>query len=156
MLPLSPALVASLATHERVLGIKDSGGDIENVRALLDVARGSGGSFKVLIGNARIWAEGILAGAFGGVLAVQNVAPRQCREIEAAARAGDVDRARALNESLLPLAVAVTRTHGIGGLKAALDLLHFRGGDPRPPLRPASPAARLEIAGHLRSLGLLT
>jgi dihydrodipicolinate synthase/N-acetylneuraminate lyase len=57
---------------------------------------------------------------------------------------------------MMPLATAVTRGHGIGGLKAALDLLHYEGGDPRPPLPPASPAARLEIATHLRELGLLT
>jgi 4-hydroxy-2-oxoglutarate aldolase len=56
----------------------------------------------------------------------------------------------------MPLAAAVTRLHGIGGLKAALDLLHYHGGDPRPPLPAATPAARLEIATHLRALGLLT
>jgi dihydrodipicolinate synthase/N-acetylneuraminate lyase len=110
----------------------------------------------VLVGNARIWAEGLLAGAGGGVLAVGSVAPRLCHEIETAARAGDAAAARGGNERLMPLASAVTRAHGIGGLKAALDLLHFHGGDPRPPLPPASAAARLEIAAHLRSLGLLT
>jgi dihydrodipicolinate synthase/N-acetylneuraminate lyase len=126
------------------------------VKALLAVARDAGKPFSVMIGSARIWAEGLLAGAAGGVLAVANVAPRLCAEIAAAAARGDAAAARAGNERLMPLAAAVTRGHGIGGLKAALDLLHFQGGDPRPPLPPASPAARLEIATYLRSLELLT
>lgn len=153
---LSPALVGKLATHPRISGIKDSGGDIENVKRLLEVSRGAGRPFAVLIGSARIWADGLLAGAIGGVLAVANVAPRSCAEIAAAARKGDAASARAGNEKLMPLAAAVTRLHGIGGLKAALDLLHYQGGDPRPPLPSASPSARLAIATHLRALGLLT
>ena len=154
--PLSPALVAKLATHQKIVGIKDSGGDLENVKSLVAVRRDGGTPFHVLVGSARVWAEGLLAGAAGGVLAVANVAPRLCTDIGTAARRGDATAARAGNDRLMPLATAVTRGHGIGGLKAALDLLHYHGGDPRPPLTPASPAARLEIATHLRALGLLT
>jgi len=155
-IPLSPSLVGRMAAHPRIVGIKDSGGEIANVRALLDVAASAGKPFSVFIGSARVLAEGMLAGAAGGVLAVANVAPKLCAEVVEAARRGDAASARSANERLMPLATAVTRGHGIGGLKAALDLLHYQGGDPRPPLLPASLAARLEIATHLRELGLLT
>ena len=151
--PLSPGLVRSLSSHPRIAGIKDSGGDLENLKLLIDAARGA--DFKVLLGSARILAGGILAGAEGAVLAVANVAASLCHEIAEAAFRGEAKQAEAGNERLLPLAQAVTRTHGIGGLKAALDLLGFRGGEPRPPLLPATPGAREEIAAHLRKLGLL-
>ena len=154
--PLSFSLVGALSSHERIVGIKDSGGDIENVRSLVSAGRSAGRPFSVLIGSARILAEGILEGAVGAVLAVANVAPRLCDQIEDLARSGDSAGARAANEKLAPLAAAVTRLHGIGGLKAALDLLHYHGGDPRPPLPPATPQARLEIASQMRALGLLT
>jgi 4-hydroxy-2-oxoglutarate aldolase len=154
--PVPPAVAEALASHPRVAGIKDSGGDLGALRTLLDVGRRAGKPFAVLVGSARVWASGLLAGAAGGVLAVAAVAPDLCAEIAALARRGDDAAALAAGERLGPLAAAVTRVHGIGGLKAALDLLHYHGGDPRPPLAPATPAARLEIAAHLRSLGLLT
>ena len=154
-MPLVPSVVESLSPHPRIVGVKDSGGEIENVRALVAAGRRSGKQFSVMIGSARIWAAGILAGAVGGVLAVSNVAPRLCAEIAVLSRSDSEVAALAANERLMPLASAVTREHGIGGLKAALDLLGYHGGEPRPPLRSASSAARLQIAGHLRALGLL-
>ena len=36
---------------------------------------------------------------------------------------------------------AVTTTFGVPGLKAALTLAGFQGGDPRPPLMPLTPEA---------------
>src|SRR5262249_40028580 len=84
--PLPPAMVARLAAPPRIVGIKDSGGDLDNVRSLVGVRRDGGAPFSVLIGSARVWADGLLAGAAGGVLAVANVAPRLCAEIGASAR----------------------------------------------------------------------
>lgn len=153
--PLSPSLVASLASHPSVAGIKDSSGDVENLRTLARLTREHGEEFSVLIGSASALADGIMAGARGAVLAVASVAPKQCAAVIEAARRGDAREAGAGVEALMPLARAVTRVHGIGGLKAALDLLGYHGGDPRSPLPPASAAAREEIAAHLRTLGLL-
>lgn len=153
--PLSPGLVASLAAHPRVVGIKDSAGDLANIRALVEVGRRSPEPFHILVGNARILAGAILAGVTGAILAVANVAPRLCSEIAAAAGRGDGAAARDGNERLTPLCVAVTQQYGVGGLKAALDLLGYDGGEPRPPLQPPSEAARAEIASHLEALGLL-
>lgn len=152
---LSPELVANLATHPRVIGIKDSAGDLDNIRALVDVGRRCSKPFHVLVGNARILAESLLAGATAAILAVADVAPRLCSEIAAAAGRGDLAAARHGNERLEPLRAAVTRQYGVGGLKAALDLLGYDGGEPRPPLQPPSEAARAEIASHLQALGLL-
>jgi 4-hydroxy-2-oxoglutarate aldolase len=154
--PLSPELVAGLASHPRVAGIKDSGGDPDNLRRLIETGKASGSPFRVLVGSARILAEAILAGASGGVLAVANVAPALCAEILGAARRGDAAAARAANERLAPLASAVTQVHGIGGLKSALDLLGYSGGAPRAPLPPASDRTREEIATLLREAGLLS
>jgi 4-hydroxy-2-oxoglutarate aldolase len=155
-IPIGPALFADLVGHDRVAGIKDSSGDPESLRGMMEAARSAGRSISVLIGSARALAAGLEMGASGSVLAVGCAAPRACAEIERLVRAGQIDLARRGNENLMPLTEAVTRRHGIGGLKASLDLLHFYGGDPRPPLPPAGPAARAEIAGLLRELDLLT
>ena len=153
-LPIGTTLFASLLGHDRIEGIKDSSGDLVALQGILDTARDSGRDLSVLIGNASVLAAGLEIGASGAVLAIGTVAPVECAEVGELVKRGDAAAARAVNQKLLPLTKAVTRTHGIGGLKAALDLLGFHGGDPRPPLQPASGSARAEIAAMLKELGL--
>jgi 4-hydroxy-2-oxoglutarate aldolase len=54
----------------------------------------------------------------------------------------------------MPLARSVGGVYGVPGLKAALDLMGFVGGPPRPPLRPASPQAIDLIRTQLDALGV--
>ena len=93
-------------------------------------------------------------GATGGILALANVAPRQTAALYEAVRADRLYAARALNDRLEPVGMAVTRTYGVGGLKAALDMLGYVGGQPRPPLLPPSPEAVADIRHILETAGL--
>jgi 4-hydroxy-2-oxoglutarate aldolase len=151
-LPISAALFGRLLRHERIVGIKDSSGDPASIDALVDAARQAGREASILVGSAKALAEGLRRGASGAVLAVGNIAARPCARIAGLARAGEAAQALALNQALLPLTESVTVRHGIGGLKAALDMLGFYGGPPRPPLPAASEPARAEIAARLREL----
>ncbi len=90
--------------------------------------------------------DALCAGADGAILAVGCVAPRLCIEIFKAVKANEHERAKALQEKLTPLARAVTTTYGIGGLKAALDMIGYVGGAVRAPLRAPDEAGRQEIA----------
>ena len=155
-LPVDAWLFSELISHERIIGIKDSSGDTGSLERMLRRSREEKGDVSVLIGNARLLAEGLAMGASGGVLAVSCVAVETCAEIARHVAEGRSSEARELNDLLIPLVDAVGPKHGIGGLKAALDLLHFHGGDPRPPLMPAGAEARAEIAGLMKRLGLLT
>jgi 4-hydroxy-2-oxoglutarate aldolase len=69
---------------------------------------------------------------------------------------GKLNEARALHFKLMPVGRAVTGQFGIGGLKAALDLLGYYGGHPRSPLFYPRPEEVEEIRGILRQVGLLT
>jgi 4-hydroxy-2-oxoglutarate aldolase len=64
----------------------------------------------------------------------------------AAWSANDQDAARRIQKRMTPLARAVTVEYGVAGLKAALDFIGLRGGEPRLPLRPLDEAggARLK------------
>jgi 4-hydroxy-2-oxoglutarate aldolase len=55
----------------------------------------------------------------------------------------------------MPLARSVGGTHGVSGLKAALDLMGYTGGFPRPPLRPVTPAVVDAIRAQLDALRVL-
>jgi len=106
----------------------------------------AGTHFAMMIGNGTVFSEALQAGARAGILAVGCCAPQICLDIYQAVKAGDIDHASALQEKLTPLARAVTKTYGIGGLKAALDMAGYIGGEVRPPLRRPSEEACAEIA----------
>ena len=137
-----PGLAASLAGHPRIAGMKESSGD---VGLLARIVASVPTSFEVACGNAPTFYPALCVGATGGVLAVANCAPRPAVALFDAFVAGDHDRARHLQEALTPLAVAVTSTWGVAGLKAAMGLAGLRGGAVRAPLLPIPDAAREEI-----------
>jgi 4-hydroxy-2-oxoglutarate aldolase len=145
-LPIPPAVALAVAGHPRIAGMKDSGGD---VAALSRVAAEAPPSFALACGSAPVFYAALCVGAVAGVLAVACCAPRPTVALHRAFVEGDHARARRLQEALTPLAVAVTGTHGVAGLKLAMDLAGFRGGAVRAPLLPAPPSARAEIASLL-------
>ena len=144
--------VAELARHPNIVGIKDSAGDIGQLSAII---RSAADDFSVMCGNAAAFLPGLALGAAGGILALANVAPRQTVALFQAARAGRLDEARQWHDRLMPVATAVTRTYGIGGLKAALDMLGYAGGQPRSPLFPPSPEGTADIRRILETAQLL-
>jgi 4-hydroxy-2-oxoglutarate aldolase len=141
-LPWPSGLAASLAGHPRIAGMKESSGDI----GLLErIVSGVPPSFEVACGNAPVFYPALCVGATGAVVAVANCVPRLVVALHKAFVGGDHARARQLQDALTPLAVAVTSTWGVAGLKAALDLAGLRGGEVRAPLLPAPDSARDEI-----------
>jgi 4-hydroxy-2-oxoglutarate aldolase len=78
-------------------------------------------------------------------VAVANCVPRLTVALHEAFVAGDHARARRLQETLTPLAVAVASRWGVAGLKAAMDLAGLHGGAVRGPLLPLSEPEREEI-----------
>jgi len=141
-LPWPPGLAAALAPHPGIAGMKESSGDLGLLgRIVASVPP----SFQTLCGSGPVLYPALCLGAAGGVLAVANCAPRPAAAIYRAFKAGDHALARRIQEALTPLAVAVTSTHGVAGLKAAMDLAGLRGGHVRAPLLPASPALHDEL-----------
>ena len=141
-LPIPPGVVHQLAKHPNIRGMKDSSGDIANLQKIL---AGVPKEFPLAAGSAPILYSALGLGASGGVLAVAGCAPEATVAVYKAFREGDLDRARRLQIALTPLAIAVTATYGVAGLKAAVTLSGRRGGIPRPPLATATEAEVLDI-----------
>ena len=149
---LLPDAVAELSRHPNIIGIKESGNDM---LLLSDYLSRSTPGFSVLCGSGTSYFSALAVGVPGAVLALAGLVPDRCVEMAALMRANRVEDARALQQALLPLARAIGSQHGVPGLKAALDLLGFAGGPPRPPLLPAPPAVVNAIREELAALGLL-
>ena len=133
---------ARLSAHENIIGLKDSSNDVAGLR---ETVRQVGGEFAVLTGNGTVLCDALVAGTSGAILAVGCVAPDLCLAILDAIRSGDDERAAKLQSSLTPLAAAVTTRFGIGGLKAALEMIGYSGGVARAPLRMPNADASKEI-----------
>jgi len=149
---LAPETVARLGEHPNVVGLKDSSGDVASLMETLRLVGTPRADFAVTTGHAGVLHPALAAGADGAILAAACVVPRLCVAVFEAARAGDHERARALQRRLAPVARAVTVGYGIGGLKAALDLLGYHGGPVRAPLRPPDEGARREIEKLLKEV----
>lgn len=143
---IEPETVARLSEHPNIVGVKDSSPDIETFK---ETVRLCPDSFAVLTGNGTVLRDALAAGACGGILAVGCAVPEICLEVFRAFKAGDNERADALQTQLTPLAAAVTTRFGIGGLKAALGMKGYVGGEVRAPLRAPDDEARAEIQGCL-------
>jgi 4-hydroxy-2-oxoglutarate aldolase len=143
---IEPETAARLSEHKNIIGMKDSSNDIEKFR---ETVRLTSPDFAMTIGNGTVFAEALQAGARGGILAVGCCAPQICLDIYRAVGAGEVDRANQLQEKLTPLARAVTKTYGIGGLKSALEIAGYAGGEVRAPLRRPDAEAIAEIEALL-------
>ncbi|MEP6742781.1 MAG: dihydrodipicolinate synthase family protein, partial [bacterium] len=139
---IEAATAAALSEHPNIIGIKDSSNDIVGLQETIKFVRDD---FSVLTGNGTVLREALDAGAGGAILAVGCVAPDLCLEISRAVKSGDHERSERLQGALAPLAAAVTTRFGLGGLKAALDMIGYVGGQVRAPLRAADDEARAEI-----------
>jgi 4-hydroxy-2-oxoglutarate aldolase len=134
---LLPATVHTLAAHPNIVGMKESGGDIGQIA---DLVSGTPRDFSVLAGTAATFYAALCVGAVGGILALAGVVPDACARLFSCAREGRHDEALQLQRRLVPLARLLGPAHGVPGLKAALNLLGYDVGLPRPPLAPVAEA----------------
>ena len=144
---IEPETAARLSEHQNIIGMKDSSAEI---KAFAETVRQAPDDFAMMIGNGTVFCEALQAGARGGILAVGCAAPGLCIEVYRAVQAGNIDRAKSLQDKLSPLARAVTKTYGIGGLKSAMELAGLVGGPVRAPLPRPDEAATAEITQLLR------
>lgn len=140
---LAPELVAALARHGNIAGIKDSSGKMEQLEGYLGA---QGDAFTVLTGNGGTFLAAIERGARGGILAVSLFAGPLAVAVLHAFRGGDVERARRLQTRLGPLSNEIVGRIGIAGIKAALDRIGLAGGAPRSPIPPLDAAGTARVA----------
>lgn len=145
-------LVAELSKHPNIVGIKDSRGNLDLVGEL--VAQCADG-FQVVVGAGHVLYGGLEIGAVGGIVAVGLMAPGEAAEVSVAFYEGRKADAGRLQEKIGPVHTGIVGGMGVPGIKAAMDMLGYRGGDPRPPLLPVSDQRREEARAVLETAGLL-
>jgi 4-hydroxy-2-oxoglutarate aldolase len=149
---LAADTVAELSQHPSIIGIKDSSANLSFLGELMGKVHED---FGILVGTAAVLFSGLTLGCVGAVLALANIAPRECGDSQKHIDAGNLEAARRLQLRMIPVNQAVTAIYGIPGLKAALDLIGYFGGEPRRPLLPPTGADLKKIESILKAGGLL-
>jgi 4-hydroxy-2-oxoglutarate aldolase len=139
---LEPDLVARLSAHPNIVGIKDSSGNIGQLGEIISLCPEG---FAVFTGSAPVLFPALCVGAAGGIVAAANAVPQEFCRIRSLFQEGKHEQARELQNRLTPLAKAVTVRYGIGGLKIAMDLAGYFGGEPRAPLQKPGTHAKEEL-----------
>jgi 4-hydroxy-2-oxoglutarate aldolase len=145
---LAPTLVAELATHGNVIGIKDSSGDRDLFAAYLNA---QSPTFSVLTGNGPMFQHALTVGANGGILAVALFAAALALEVYDAVQRGDHAAATSAQARLAPLGAKIVGDMGVPGVKAAMDHVGLAGGPVRSPLLPLNGEQTRALAGLLRA-----
>ncbi len=141
-LPLAAGLLRQLASHDNIVGVKDSSGDAKNLAAYRDAAPG----WSVLAGSGSLLYTALEMGCDGGVLAVACFAAALCADVYAAFRRGDRERAGGAQQRLAPLDKEIVGKFGPAGVKAAMDAVGLYGGPCRAPLAPVPSPERERLA----------
>lgn len=147
-LMLAPALLQQLAGHERIIGVKDSSGDLKNLAAYREAVP----RWTVLAGSASLLYAGLELGCQGGVIGVACFAPALCVSLLREFEQGDRKAAGRIQERLTPLDKEIVGKLGPAGVKAAMDAVGggLQGGPVRPPLAPVSAADRERVSALVR------
>lgn len=125
--------VAKLAQEPQIVGIKDSGGSVTKIGAMV---HSTPEDFQVLAGSAGFLLGALSVGAVGVVAALANIAAEPLAALYEHFQQGEIGAARALQLSLIEINTTVTARFGVAGLKAAMDFLGYYGGPVRSPLLP--------------------
>jgi 4-hydroxy-tetrahydrodipicolinate synthase len=151
--PIPPSLVARLAREiPSFVGIKDSSGDLTQ---LTEHIRLCPQGFRVFVGRDSLIYAALLHGGAGAVTATANVIPDLAVGIYEAVQAGNLDRARVLQERVLPVRLAFGLATFPVVVKEAMAMIGQPAGPARRPVGPMSTEARTKLRKVLEEAGVL-
>jgi 4-hydroxy-2-oxoglutarate aldolase len=134
--------VGALAEHPNIIGIKESSGHVMRVAEIVSACPAD---FQILTGSAGTMLAALTVGAKGAILALGSALPEMCVALFDLYRNGEIDKARALQNTLLKASKVIQSEHAIAGIKFVMDQRGYHGGIPRSPLVPLSDAYKQRI-----------
>ncbi|MFG3339017.1 4-hydroxy-tetrahydrodipicolinate synthase [Glycomyces sp. NPDC048151] len=144
---ISDATYERLARHERIIAVKDATGDVvrgQRIRLSTGLA--------VYCGVDEINLAAYATGQVGIVSVTAHLIGKQINAMFDAYDDGDVAKASAINDALLPVTEVLFEGPGLVGVKAGLKGLGLPAGDPRLPHVPADAELSARIATALADL----
>ena len=133
--PIDLKTIQRLSEFERVVGIKDSSGDLSFMMRMIASIRPNRPDFAFLTGWEAVLVPMLLAGVDGGTHATSGIVPEVTRKLFDLTRAGQVEQAMQLQYRLLELFdMLLGSTDFPEGFRLAVQLRGFDMGASRQPL----------------------
>ena len=131
---LAPATVGRLAKDvPNIVGAKDSSGNFDNLKQYIEATSGLDKEFSVLSGNDSLILPALVFGGNGGIAGCANVFPGTMVEIYEAYQAGDLERAKKVQDSIRTLRAVFKYGNPNTIIKIAAGLLGYPVGSCRRP-----------------------
>ncbi|MFL5973311.1 MAG: 4-hydroxy-tetrahydrodipicolinate synthase [Gaiellaceae bacterium] len=146
---VSVETLAELAEIPNVVAVKQAWDDLEDARRIVELG------LALYAGDDNILLPFLELGGTGGICVHTHIVGPQVKEQLLAVRAGDMERARRIEEELAPAYEILGLAVGPIGIKAALNLLGQDVGGLRLPMVEATDDEKNTIRGCLERLGAL-
>lgn len=151
--PIDLNTIRRLSELERIVGIKDSSGDVAFMMRMIAAIRPQRPDFTFLTGWDCVLVPMMLAGADGGTNAASNVVPELMRKLYDLCRAGRLDEAMQLQFRILELFDLMLGSFEFpDGFRAGAEMRGFRFGRGRQPQSPSQRADRAALKRLLQCL----
>ncbi|XP_063228398.1 4-hydroxy-2-oxoglutarate aldolase, mitochondrial-like [Bacillus rossius redtenbacheri] len=150
-LDMSAALLARLAEHPNIAGVKDSGGDITKMATVVKDTKHL--DFSVVAGSGGVLLPALLVGCTGGILGIANMLGDEACRIYQLFKESKLPEAVELHHRILTPNSLVTRVFGVPAMKAAMDYCGLYGGPCRRPLVKLSPDQLRQVHEAFKSAG---
>ncbi|MDI9633058.1 MAG: 4-hydroxy-tetrahydrodipicolinate synthase [Methanolinea sp.] len=141
---LPPDLVAELARHPNIVGIKEASGDIGQISRIIEETLDE--DFVVISGDDNITLPILALGGAGVISVAANVEPARMVAMFDAFCEGDMEEALDLHYALSPLFRAMFIDTNPIPVKKAMELRGMAGGPPRLPLDELDPEKTKKLA----------
>ena len=149
-LTLSLSVIEKISQHQNIIGMKDTSNG--NMSGYLSVC---GDDFDILSGTVSTLFTAMLLGAKGGVISLANAFPDICCELYKEIMTGDIESARRIYYLLFGLNRSVSGRFGVAGVKYAMTIAGYYGGNPRRPLLPLNGDEQKYIFNAISKTGIL-
>ncbi|CAN5383848.1 dihydrodipicolinate synthase family protein [soil metagenome] len=143
-------VIARLATHPRIVGIKDAS---NNTGRLLSIINRCGDDMQVFAASAHIPAAVMLIGGKGWMAGPACIVPRQSVQLYDLCKAARWDEAIMLQKKLWRVNEVFARFNLAACIKAGLQIQGYDVGDPVPPQTPLTAEERKVVEGVLQEVG---
>ena len=151
--PIDVPTIRRLAELERVVGIKDSSGDLAFMMRMIASIRPYRPEFSFLTGWEAVLVPMLMVGADGGTHATSGVVPELTRQMYDLAKAKQFEPAMKLQYRLLELFDAMIYSADFPeGFRAAVELRGFAMGKGRQPLSATQQIDRVKLQQVLRCI----
>jgi 4-hydroxy-tetrahydrodipicolinate synthase len=144
---LDPDLLIELGKIPNVVGVKQANSDMEQARRIVEDT-----CLALYAGDDNLLGPFAEIGGAGGITVSSHLVGERMKELYEAARAGEVEHARAIDRELADVYHTLFITPAPATVKAALEMLGLEAGGVRLPLVEVDESERAEVRRMVESL----